>query len=175
MSGTRLPQNPELVIRSAAPADCDELLALIRELAEFEELGDQVSASTQQIRETLFAHQPAAEVIIAEWQNQISGFALFFPNYSTFLARPGIYLEDLYVRPEFRGRGIGGALLSHLAALVIERSGGRLDWWVLNWNRQAIDFYEGIGARALAEWLPMRLDGEALRDLAERAQKKPRH
>ena len=115
---------------------------------------------------TLFGPVPAAEVLIAEWGSQPAGFALFFPNYSTFLAQPGIYLEDLFVLPEFRGRGIGKALLERLAGMAIERGYGRLDWSVLDWNQPAIDFYEGLGARALDDWMQYRLTGEALQRLA---------
>jgi GNAT superfamily N-acetyltransferase len=156
-----------LNIRAAVRDDCGLILQFITELADYEKLAGEVSASAEALAETLFGSKPAAEVLIAEWRGQPAGFALYFTNYSTFLARPGIYLEDLFVRPAFRGRGIGKALLAQLAKLLIERAGGRLDWWVLNWNETAIDFYRRIGAKAMDEWLPMRLQGQALRDLAD--------
>ena len=162
MSATTDTAPEALLIRPAVRDDCGLILELIRDLAEFEKLAHEVRATTRLLEETLFRRQPAAEVVIAEWEGETAGFALFFSNYSTFLARPGIYLEDLFVRPAFRGRGIGNALLSHLARQVVERNGGRLDWSVLHWNERAINFYRAIGARPLAEWLPMRLDGDAL-------------
>lgn len=155
-----------LTIRAAAREDCGLILQFITELAEYEKLALEVSATCEDLERTLFGDNPSANVLIAEWGEQSAGFALYFNNYSTFLARPGIYLEDLFVRPDFRGRGIGLALLKHLASLVLEQGGGRLDWWVLNWNQPAIDFYERIGARGMKEWMPMRLDGDALKKLA---------
>lgn len=143
------------------------ILDLIGELAEYEKLSHEVVASQDRLEQTLFGSEPAAEVLIAEWRGQPAGFALFFGNYSTFLGLPGIYLEDLFVRPGFRGRGIGKALLSHLAALVLDRGGGRLDWSVLHWNEAAIDFYRSIGARGMDDWLPMRLEGAALESVAD--------
>ena len=147
-------------------ADCELILSFIRDLAEYEKLAHEVEATEEQLAGSLFGNQPAAEVTIAEWDGEPAGFALYFVNYSTFLARPGIYLEDLFVKPAFRGKGIGLALLSHLARLVVERDGGRLDWWVLHWNQPAIEFYERLGARKMGDWLPMRMEGEALRSLA---------
>lgn len=164
MTATTEPES--LKIRAAAREDCGLILDLIIELAEYEKLAHEVTATREDLEQTLFGDQPAAEVVIAEWNRTPAGFALFFTNYSTFLARPGIYLEDLFVRSDFRGKGIGKALLRHLAALVVKRNGRRLDWWVLGWNRPAIDFYERIGARGMSEWMPMRLQGEALRKLA---------
>ena len=159
-------QNNKLTIRAAVRDDCGLILEFINELAEYEKLAHCVTATEEQLADTLFCNPPSAEVVIAEWNDEPSGFALFFGNYSTFLGRPGIYLEDLYVRPEFRGKGIGKALLSHLAKLVTDRKGGRLDWWVLDWNKPSIDFYHGIGANSLDEWLPMRLEGKALKKIA---------
>jgi len=156
-------------IRPAVADDCPLVLQFIMALAEYENLLDRVVASEQLLRQTLFDTDAAAEVLIAEWQNQPAGFALFFPNYSTFLARPGIYLEDLFVFPQFRGKGLGKALLAHLAALTVERKGGRLDWSVLDWNQPSIDFYHSIGARPLDEWTQFRLQGEALLSLAQHA------
>ncbi len=156
-------------IRRAVAADCALILQFIIALADYEKLLDQVVATEARLQETLFGENAVAEVLIAEWQQQAGGFALFFPNYSTFLARPGIYLEDLFVFPEFRGRGLGKALLARLAALTMERKGGRLDWSVLDWNQPSIDFYLSIGARPLDEWTQFRLQGEALQDLARTA------
>jgi GNAT superfamily N-acetyltransferase len=156
-----------LNIRSAVREDCGLILSFIRVLADFETLLHEVTASREALEQTLFGDQPSASVLIAEWDRQPAGFALYFTNYSTFLARPGIYLEDLFVKPEFRGHGIGKSLLKHLASLVIAKAGGRLDWWVLHWNEPAIDFYRQIGAKDMKEWLPMRLEGNALRSMAE--------
>lgn len=156
-----------LNIRAAAREDCGLILQFIHDLASYEKLAHEVTATREALEATLFGESPAAEVLLAEWHGQAAGFALYFTNYSTFLARPGIYLEDLFVREEFRGHGIGKALLRHLAALVVSRGGGRLDWSVLDWNVSAITFYEGIGARAMKDWLPMRLQAKALRAFAE--------
>jgi len=156
-------------IRPAVAADCALILRFIIALAEYEKLADQVVATEARLHETLFGGAATAEVLIAEWQQQPAGFALFFPNYSTFLARPGIYLEDLFVYPEFRGRGLGKAILARLAALTVERKGRRLDWSVLDWNQPSIDFYRSIGARPLDEWTQFRLQGESLQDLARTA------
>ncbi len=156
-------------IRSAQAADSALILGFIIALAEYEKLRDQVVATEQSLHETLFGPGAVAEVLIAEWARQPAGFALFFPNYSTFLARPGIYLEDLFVFPEFRGRGLGKALLAKLAALTVKRKGGRLDWSVLDWNQPSIDFYRSIGAKPLDEWTQFRLQGDALLSLADGA------
>lgn len=162
-------KNPEaLSIRVAARDDCSLILEFITELAQYEKLAHEVTATREDLEEKLFGEHPAAEVLIAEWKGAPVGFALYFTNYSTFLARPGIYLEDLFVRPDYRGNGIGKALLSRLARIVIDRKGGRLDWWVLKWNRPAIEFYEGIGAICMDEWMPMRLEGEALTKIANK-------
>lgn len=157
-----------IIIRAAEENDAALILSFISGLADYEKLAHEVIASEQDLRRTLFADQPSAEVLIAEYAGQPAGFALFFTSYSTFLARPGIYLEDLFVLPEFRSRGIGKALLTSLASLVIDRNMGRLDWSVLNWNVPAIKFYKKIGARGLTDWTQFRLDGEALHDLADR-------
>lgn len=155
-----------LRIRAATRADCATILDFIVALADYEKLRHQVVATVADLERTLFGERPGAEVVIAEWQGEPAGFALFFPNYSTFLARPGIYLEDLFVHPRFRGHGIGFALLRHLAGLAVARGCGRLDWSVLDWNETAIRFYEQIGARALGDWTTYRLDGEQLESLA---------
>lgn len=160
-----MPHNA-IAIRPAKEGDTALILSFIRGLAAYEKLAHEVIATEQDLQRTLFGKQPSAEVLIAEYAGKPTGFALFFTSYSTFLARPGIYLEDLFVLPEYRGLGIGKALLVFLAALVIERRMGRLDWSVLNWNKPAIEFYEQIGARGLTDWTQYRLDGEALQHLA---------
>lgn len=144
------------------------ILALIRELADYERLSHEVSATEEVLRSSLFGERPVAEVLIGESDSRPAAFALFFHNFSTFLGRPGIYLEDLYVRPEFRGRGIGKAMLARLARLAKERGCGRLEWWVLDWNEQAIEFYESLGAIAMDDWTVYRVTGSALDDLAAR-------
>lgn len=154
-------------IRPAKEEDVTLILSFIRGLAEYENLSHQVVASEQDLQRTLFGERPSAEVLIAEYAGEPCGFALFFSSYSTFLARPGIYLEDLFVLPDYRDRGIGHALLSYLAAVVEERQMGRLDWSVLDWNEPAIKFYEKIGARGLTDWTQYRLDGQALQHLAK--------
>ncbi len=161
-----MPQN-EITIRPASKNDTSLILSFIQGLAEYEKLAHEVIASEQDLRRTLFGAQPTAEVLIAEFSGRPAGFALFFTSYSTFLAQPGIYLEDLFVLPEYRGRSIGKRLLAFLAGLVVERKMGRLDWSVLNWNEPAIKFYTQIGARGLTDWTQYRLDGEALILLAE--------
>ena len=156
-------------IRAAAEADVPLILRFIRELAEYERLLHQVVATEDRLRETLFGARPAAEVVIAEDAGEPVGFALFFHNYSTFLAQPGIYLEDLYVRPAARDRGVGRALLAHLARLARERDCGRLEWWVLDWNESAIRFYRSLGAQPMSDWTVFRLTGGDLARLADQA------
>ncbi|HET8773038.1 MAG TPA: GNAT family N-acetyltransferase [Thermoanaerobaculia bacterium] len=158
---------PMLNLRTAVEADVPLILQFIRDLAEYERLLDACVATEESVRETLFGERRYAEVIIAEHGGQPAGFALFFHNYSTFLSRPGIYLEDLYVRPELRGHGIGKALLARLASLAVERKCGRLEWAVLNWNEPAIRFYRSLGALPQTEWTVYRVTGEALDRLAE--------
>jgi GNAT superfamily N-acetyltransferase len=154
------------VIRAATEADVPLILRFIRELAEYERLAHEVVATEEILRESLFGARRYAEVVIAEEDGEPAGFALFFHNFSTFRGRPGIYLEDLYVRPEMRGRGTGRALLAHLAALAVERGCGRLEWWVLDWNEPAIRFYRSLGAQAMDDWTVFRVAGDALRRLA---------
>jgi GNAT superfamily N-acetyltransferase len=150
-------------LRLATVDDVPLLLSLIRGLAEYEKLLHEVEATEADLRATLFGERPAAEVVIAMAdEHEPAGFALFFTNYSTFLAKPGLYLEDLFVKPEFRGRGIGKALLTHLAQLANSRRYGRMEWSVLDWNEPAIAFYESFGARRLREWQICRLTGPAL-------------
>ena len=156
-------------VRGATEGDVPLILSFIRELAEYEKLSREVVATEEELRTNLFGERPFAEVLIAEYDADPAGFALFFHNFSTFLGKPGIYLEDLYVRPEFRGAGIGRILLAHLARLAKDRGCGRLEWWVLDWNAPSIGFYEKIGAVAMDDWTVYRLVGGALDDLAARA------
>lgn len=160
-------------ITPATPADVPLILGFIRELAEYEHLSDQVSATEAALQATLFGARPAAEVLIARESGEPAGFALFFPNYSTFLAQPGIYLEDLYVKPALRGHGIGRALLARIAALAVERGCGRFEWSVLDWNAPSIGFYRSLGAVAMDEWTLFRLTGDALAALASSNQTGP--
>jgi GNAT superfamily N-acetyltransferase len=153
-------------IAAATPADIPVILELIRELAAYEHLEDQVVATPESLRSALFGAAPSAAAVIARVDAMPAGFALYFHNFSTFLGKPGLYLEDLYVRPAFRGRGVGKRLLVHLAALALSRGCGRFEWAVLDWNRPARDFYESLGAAPNAEWINYRLTGEALRRLA---------
>jgi GNAT superfamily N-acetyltransferase len=155
-----------LTIREAAEADVALVASLIRELADYERLLHEVRLSEDVLRDALFGERRYAEVAIAEVDGETAGFALFFHNFSTFLGRPGIYLEDLFVRPPHRGAGVGRALLRHLAQLAEERGCGRLEWAVLDWNEQAIGFYRGLGARPTSGWSVYRLDGDALGRLA---------
>ncbi len=155
-------------IRPATEDDVPIILSLIRELAEYERLSHEVVATEGLLREALFGERRGAEVLIACYKGAPAGFALFFHSFSTFLGRPGIYLEDLYVKPEFRGKGIGRALLTHLARLAKERGCGRLEWSVLDWNEPAIELYKGIGAVPMDEWTVYRVAGEALETLAAR-------
>ncbi len=158
----------EVSVRAASEGDVPQILAFINELAEYERLSHEVVATEEALREHLFGDRPVAEVMIAEEGGDPAGFALFFHSFSTFLGRPGIYLEDLYVRPEFRGKGMGRALLVHLARLATERGCGRLEWSVLDWNEPAIGFYRGIGASPVGGWTVYRVSGEALEGLAGR-------
>jgi len=154
-------------IRRASVADAPLILRFIKELAEYERMSDEVTATVDQITDRLFGTKPAAEALIGEVGGEPAGFALYFQNFSTFLARPGIYLEDLYVRPAARRLGLGAALLARLAKLAVERDCGRLEWAVLDWNQPAMDFYSRLGARPMHDWTVWRLSGEALRLLAE--------
>src|SRR5262245_41589909 len=155
----------EADIRPATPADVPTIVQLIRELAEYEKLLHEVVATEELVHRALFGPRPVVECVVARSGETNVGFALYFHNYSTFLARPGLYLEDLFVRPEYRGRGIGEALLRHLARLAVERGCGRMEWAVLDWNKRAIEFYERMGARGIREWTTYRLAGEALEKL----------
>ena len=154
-------------IRQALEKDTPLILWFIKELAVYEKLENDVVATEEMIREHLFRASPKAEVIIGEYKGNPVGFALYFHNFSTFLGRPGIYLEDLYVIPEERGKGFGKSLLAYLAKLARDRDCGRLEWAVLDWNEPSIKFYESIGARLMKEWILNRMQGDELARLAE--------
>lgn len=156
-------------IRPAIRSDAALIAALIHELADYEKLRHECHATAENIGESLFGARPRAECVIAGLDGHAVGFALFFHNYSTFLAKPGLYLEDLFVRPEARGHGVGKALLAHLAQLAVQRGCGRFEWSVLDWNAPAIAFYESLGARAQSEWSIYRVTGDALAQLAHQA------
>ncbi len=153
-------------IRPAAPADIPAILALIRELAEYEHLTDQCIATEPLLTQHLFGPDRAAEALVAELDQKIIAYAIFFKTFSTFLARPGLYLEDVYVQPAHRNRGIGKSLLRHLAQLALAKNYGRLEWSVLDWNAPSISFYKSLGAQPLEEWTMMRLTGKPLEKLA---------
>jgi len=165
---TRMAYPDDLTIRLARDADTPAILGFIRDLAEYEKLAHEVVADEAALRATLFGARPAAEVLIAELAGAPVGFALFFQSYSTFLARPGLYLEDLFVRPAARGQGVGAALMSACARIAVERRYGRFEWSVLDWNEPALRFYRDLGAAPLAEWTMQRLVGAPLAALAER-------
>ena len=167
--GVRLTRGMSTTIRPAQPGDVALILDFIRGLAAYEKLSHEVEADEAKLTRTLFpatGHAPAAHCVLADCAGVPAGFAIYFFNYSTFLARPGLYLEDLFVKPEFRGRGLGKALLLHLARLANERGCGRMEWSVLDWNQPAIDFYESLGARRMREWQICRLTGESLAQYA---------
>ena len=157
----------ETRIVAATAADAPIILELIRGLAEYEKLSDQVMATEEKLRATLFGAHPAAEVLLAYVDEDCAGFALFFRNYSTFLARPGIYLEDLFVKPEFRGRGVGRALFMRVGKIAKESGCGRFEWEALDWNAPAIGFYKSFGAAPMDEWTKYRIAGEALDKLGD--------
>ena len=150
------------LIRAATAADVPAILGLIRELAEYERLLDMVVATEASLHRSLFGPRLFAEALIAEVDGEAVGFAVFFHNFSTFLGKPGVYLEDLFVRPAFRGRGLGKALLTRVARIAVDRDCGRMEWSVLNWNEPAIRFYESLGAQPLSDWTMYRLTGDTL-------------
>jgi len=156
----------ELEIRFANKADVPLILKFIKELAAYEKLLHEVVATEDLLTEHLFGHQPKAEVILGYYENRPVSFALFFHNFSTFLGKPGLYLEDLYVIPEMRGKGFGKTLMVYLANLALKRGCGRFEWWVLDWNRSAIQFYQSIGAIPMSDWTVQRVTGDALIKLA---------
>ena len=156
-----------LRIRPAVPQDAELIVQFIRELAEYEREPESAIATAADILRDGFGESPKFRTLIAEWDERSAGFALFFLNYSTWLGRPGLYLEDLFVRPEFRGNGIGKAMLQELARIALAENCYGMKWQVLDWNTPAIDFYEGLGAKLQKEWLSARITGEPLRALAE--------
>ena len=156
----------KLSFRFASAEDCGKILFFIRELASYEKMSDEVVATEELLREWLFEKQ-IAEVIFACADGKEIGFALFFHNYSTFLGRAGIYLEDLYILPEYRGKGYGKAMLKELARIAVERGCGRLEWWCLDWNQPSIDFYLSLGAVPMKDWTVYRITGDTLKKLAE--------
>ncbi|MCX6167793.1 MAG: GNAT family N-acetyltransferase [Ignavibacteriales bacterium] len=158
---------PEVTIRFAKEKDVLLILKLIHGIAEYEKLSHEVVATEEVLRNSLFGKTKYAEVLIADYKNEAVGFALFFHNFSTFLGKPGIYLEDLFVKPEMRGKGIGKILLTYLGKIAIERDCGRLEWSVLDWNEPSIKFYKNLGAKPMDEWTVFRVTGEAIKKLAE--------
>lgn len=157
---------PDFEIRAATESDVPLILNFIKKLARYERLAHEVVATEELLRETLFGERRTAEVVFGYHRGVPAAFALFFHNYSTFLGRPGIYLEDLYVEEQYRGQGIGKAMLAYLAQVAVERKCGRLEWWVLDWNAPAIQFYQKLGATPMNDWTVFRLTGEALANLA---------
>ena len=157
-----------ILIRESSVKDISLILDLIKGLAEFEKLSHEVTATPAQLEKTLFGKEKYAETVIAEYDGKPVGLALFFHNYSTFLGKPGLYLEDLFVKPEFRGNGIGKALLIYLAKLAKQRDCGRFEWSVLDWNELAIKFYLELGAKPMSDWTGYRVTGEALDALAKK-------
>ena len=158
-----------LRIRDAVKADIPLILEFISELADYEKAPEKAVAMAEDLERDGFSGHPRFRVVIAEWDGEPAGFGLFFYHYSTWRGRPTLFLEDLFVRPRFRGKGIGKALLAHLAGIALDEGCGRFEWQVLNWNTPAIEFYKSLGADVLQEWLTMRLEGEALRNLGARS------
>ena len=158
---------PSHTLRAAEPHDLDAIVDLIAELAEFERLTHLLEVTPDKLAPHLFGERPVAECVVGEVDGDVVAFALFFTNFSTFLARPGLYLEDLYVRPAHRGTGLGKALLGHLARLAAERGCGRFEWSVLDWNADAIAFYQGLGATVMPDWRICRISGERLQRFAQ--------
>ena len=167
MKDTKQTPDPHITLRPATIDDVGLIVDFIRQLADYEKMVDEVVTDEDQLRQSLFGERRVAEVVIASYEGEPAGFALFFHNFSTFLGRPGIYLEDLFVIPAHRGHGIGKVLLSYLARLAVERGCGRLEWWVLDSNEPAIRFYERLGAQAMDEWTVFRVTGQTLEELAK--------
>ena len=168
MPSTSTTETPPFALRAAELRDVGPIVQLIRDLAEFERLTHLLQVTPEKLRPQLFGERPAAEAMVAEVQGQVVAFALYFTNFSTFLAQPGLYLEDLYVQPGHRGSGIGEALLTRLAALAVERGHGRFEWSVLDWNENAIRFYQRMGATVMPDWRICRITGDALQAFAGR-------
>lgn len=162
-------QNSELAIREATESDIPSLLKLIRELAEYEKLTHILVATEELYKEALFGERPVAEALMAFYEGEPVGYAVFFHDFSTFLGRAGLYLEDIYVRPETRGKGVGKKLFATVARIARDRNCGRYEWCVLKWNTPSIEFYDALGAESLDGWLMMRLDGDALAKVADMA------
>ena len=154
-------------IRAGTEADVPVILALIRELAEYEHLTHEVVATASGLRNALFGERRVAEVLLGCLRGEVVAFAVFFHNFSTFLGKPGLYLEDLFVKPDYRGKGFGGAMLRHVARIAKRRDCGRLEWSVLDWNEPALRFYRNLGAQPMKDWIVHRLAGEALENLAQ--------
>ncbi|MDE1047533.1 MAG: GNAT family N-acetyltransferase [Candidatus Nanopelagicales bacterium] len=159
---------PEISIRSASNSDVPEILDMIGELADFERAREEAVATVADLETALFGDNPSVFAVIAEVDGVTAGFALYFKNFSTWLGKHGLYLEDLYVRPAFRGQGIGAQLLSHLAQICVDNGYPRFEWWVLDWNESARNVYGHLGAQALTEWIPYRIFGDALNELARK-------
>lgn len=166
MTGSATAGRTAPLVRPAVPGDVPDIHRLIGELAEYERAPDEATGTEDDLRRSLFGRQPAVFAHVAEHEGRVVGFALWFLNYSTWLCRHGIYLEDLYVTPELRGLGFGKALMAELAAICVQRGYGRLEWWVLDWNAPARGFYASLGAIPMDEWTVHRLTGQPLRDLA---------
>jgi GNAT superfamily N-acetyltransferase len=162
----------DFFIRKANEKDAALVLSFIRELAEYEKLLEEVIATEAQLQEMLSGSNRTAEVVIGEYKSSPVGYALYFHNYSTFIGKPGLYLEDLYIKPAYRGLGLGKAMLSYLACVAVERNCGRFECWVLDWNKPAIDFYRRIGAEPMTDWTVQRVTGDALVKLADHFRKK---
>ena len=162
-----MPNPPEFTVRAATENDVAIILSLIKDLAEYEHLSHEVQATSKGIRQSLFGERPVAEALIGEYAGAAVSFALFFYNFSTFLGKPGIYLEDLYVKPEHRSNGFGRRMLAHIARLAKERDCGRFEWSVLDWNEPAIRTYDRLNAKPMKEWILYRLTGAALDQLAQ--------
>lgn len=159
----------EVTYRSAQPQDVEQLYELIYALADYEKMTDQVELSPSHLTEHLFCESPSVYALVAEFETKLVGFALYFKNFSTFLGRPGFYLEDLYVLPSFRGQGIGTRLLQSIAKQAVEQNYGRVEWSVLDWNEPSIQFYRSLGAIPMEEWIVYRLTGEALTNFANKS------
>jgi len=159
--------NPDVTLRIAEVNDIPTIMNFIKALAEYEKLTNEVAADEEQLKKTLFGDKKFAEVIIADYKKQPAGFMLFFHNYSTFLGKPGIYLEDLFVNPDLRGKGIGKILLTHLGKIAIARDCGRIEWAVLDWNEPSIQFYKKLGAKPMDDWTVFRVTGDAIENLAK--------
>ncbi len=163
---TTTSENPDINVRPAVLDDCKLIIELINQLADYEKLTSEVSATKELLQQNLFGDTAVAEAIIGEIRGDPAGYAIFFTTFSTFTGRPGIYLEDLFVQPEFRGQGLGKALICRVAREAVMRGCARLEWSVLDWNRPAMDFYQSLGAKSLSDWIGQRLSGETLEILA---------